>query len=94
MCDIYKVFYRFKENYKNILKEQYNCYDDKLYYVDILEYNNNYKKFIQKLFYILSNYINMKEIDFLQITALLTSKKVIDRLNGLKRCKNIIKIST
>lgn len=94
MEDIYRVYYRFKEHYKNILKEQYNSYDDKLYYLDILEYNSNYKHFIQKIFYILSNYINIKEVDFLQITGSLTSKKVIDRLNGLKKCKDIIKIAT
>ena len=84
--------YIFKDKYRRILLEDFNRVDDKIGYVDILEYNKNYSEFIRKLLYLLVNLENFKHEEFLIIEGLLTSEKVIDRLNGLKRCRIYIKI--
>lgn len=87
-----EVGYVFKDNYKRKLIEQYNQVTDKLYYIDILEYKQIYKDFIRKLNYLLINTSNMKKENYLQINDLLTSDEVIDRLHGLKKCREYIKI--
>lgn len=92
MCDLDSVYYCFKEQHKRHILENFNDCEDKLYYVDILEYKTSYKNFIKKLFYLLSYSENIKRVEYLEIIDLLTSERVIDRLNGLKRCKNYIKI--
>lgn len=84
--------YIFKDKYRKILLEDFNRVDDKIGYVDILEYNKDYSEFIRKLLYLLVNLENFKHEEFLIIEELLTSEKVIDRLNGLKRCRIYIKI--
>ena len=92
MCDLDSVYYCFKEQYKKRLLEEYHSNSDKIYYVDILEYKKPYKDFINKIIYLLGSTTNFKNDIYLQIVDLLTSDKVIDRLNGLKRCKDFIKI--
>ena len=90
MCDLNVVYYTFKERFKGKLKEQYNIeVPARLYYIDILEQNYNYREFIKKLNYLISEN-NLNTVDFLQINNLLTSDNLMDRLNGLKKCKDYV----
>lgn len=84
--------YVFKDKYKRKLLADFKSVNDKLSYVDILEYKIIYKEFLRKLIYLLVNCENFKREEFLEIENLLTSDKVIDRLNGLKKCRIYIKI--
>lgn len=90
MCDLNVVYYTFKERYKTKLKEQYNVeVPPRLYYTDIVEFNTNYKNFIKKLVYLISE-VSINTTDFYEINNLLASSELIDRLNGLKKSHDYV----
>ena len=87
-----EYFYVFKDRSKRKLLKNFDSANDKVCYLDVLEYNKHYDKFIRKLCYLLAEDTEYSKTEKLQIQENLTSAQVIDRLDGLKKSKNIIKI--
>lgn len=91
MQDVYNYYYRFKRAYIKKIKEEYNSSNDKIYYENIKDNDEEYSSFVKKILFLFYNSTaDTKKI--IEVRELLESRYLLDRLKGLKDSKQYIKL--
>lgn len=84
-----EYYYIFKDEYLEILREDYKNIHDKICFKDINEMSDKYSLFIRKLMFLIMNDRN-NEIS--KYRELFNSNNCLDRLKGLKDSKKYIRL--